>query len=154
MKKTIFTFGLLLMAAFTLNIFSQTGDQPQIGEGATMVFEKETHDYGKIEQHSNGIYEFVFTNTGSEELTITYAKGSCGCTVPDWPRESVAPGATGVIKVEYDTKRIGLFNKTVTITSNATNVNNGTSIIRIQGEILNPADEATPEKDPAGPVSE
>ncbi len=147
MKKAIFTFGLMLMAAFAINVSAQG---TAIG-GAEITFEKEVHDYGKIEQHANGECEFVFKNTGTSPLTISNAKGSCGCTVPQWPKEPIAPGASASIKVKYDTKRIGLINKSVTITSNATNSPN--AVVRIKGEILNPAAEATPEKAPAGPVN-
>ncbi len=148
MKKAIFTFGLMIMAAFAINVNAQ--DAAKIG-GPEITFEKEVHDYGKIEQHANGECEFVFKNTGTSPLTITNAKGSCGCTVPDWPREPIAPGASSAIKVKYDTKRIGLINKSVTITSDA--VNSPNAVVRIKGEILNPAAEATPEKAPAGPVN-
>ena len=148
MKKAIFTFGLMLMAAFAINVNAQ--DAPKIG-GAEITFTKEFHDYGKMEQHGNGECEFIFKNTGTAPLIIENAKGSCGCTVPEWPREPIAPGASGTLKVKYDTKRIGLINKSVTITSNATNSPN--AVVRIKGEILNPATEATPEKAPAGPVN-
>ena len=60
--------------------------------------------------------EFVFTNIGKEPLIISKAKGSCGCTVPEWPKEPIMSGETGVIKVNYDEKRIGSFNKSITIT--------------------------------------
>jgi hypothetical protein len=157
MKKAIFTFGLLVAAALTINVSAQggatgtsTSAAPAIA-GAEVTFEKEVHDYGKIEQHGDGTCEFKYTNTGSQPLIISNAKGSCGCTVPDWSREPLAPGESTVIKVKYDTKRIGLINKTVTITSNATNAPN--SVIRIKGEVLNPAAGATPEIAPAGPVT-
>jgi len=139
MKKAIFTFGLMLMATLAINIQAQ--GQPNLG-GAELKFEKEVHDYGKIEQHGNGECEFVFTNTGNEPLIISKAKGSCGCTVPVWPKDPIAPGASSSIKVKYDTKRIGLINKTITITSNASNAPN--AVIRIKGEILNPAAATTP----------
>lgn len=88
---------------------------------AEIKFEKETHDFGKIKQHSDATYHFKFTNTGKEPLIITDAKGSCDCTVPEWPKQPIRPGETATIKVKYDTKKVGLFNKTVTITSNARN---------------------------------
>lgn len=152
MKKFILTFGLLIIAGTGLNLIAQN-EQPKIGDGPTLVFKTEMHDYGKIDQHSDGVYEFEFTNTGSAPLVIEFAKGSCGCTVPLWPKEPIAPGASSKLKVEYDTKRIGEFSKTVTINSNATNVKDGISVIRIKGEVLNPA-EATPKKDAEGPVNE
>ena len=147
MKKAIFTFGLMLMATLAFNVNAQ---EATIG-GAEITFEKEVHDYGKIEQHANGECEFVFKNTGTVPLTIENAKGSCGCTVPEWPKTPIAPVDSASIKVKYDTKRIGLINKSVTITSNASNSPN--AVVRIKGEVLNPVTEATPVKDPAGPVN-
>ena len=97
-------------------------------------FEKEIHDFGTFEQHGNGLYEFKFTNTGDAPLIISNSKGSCGCTVPIWPKAPIAPGASDVIKVKYDTKRIGAFNKSVTITSNAKT--EATKVIRIKGKTL------------------
>jgi len=84
-----------------------------------MTFEKESYDYGTIKQAADGGCEFKFKNTGKEPLVISNARGSCGCTVPTWPKEPIMKGQTGVIKVHYDTKRVGAFTKTVTIESNA-----------------------------------
>ena len=112
-------------------------------------FEKEIHDFGTFEQNGNGTYEFKFTNTGEAPLIISNSKGSCGCTVPIWPKAPIAPGASDVIKVKYDTKRIGAFNKSVTITSNA--VTNPTQVIRIKGKTLAvDGTSTTPVKKPTG----
>ena len=89
--------------------------------GAKIEFETETIDYGTIENNADGNREFKFTNTGNSPLVISSAKGSCGCTVPTWPKEPIAPGKSSVIKVHYDTKRAGTFNKSVTLISNAVN---------------------------------
>ena len=153
MKKAILTFGMMLLAVMTFNVSAQVPGEPlekaiQVG-GAEISFEKEVHDYGVMEQNGNGQCEFVFTNTGTEPLLITNARGSCGCTVPDWPREPIAPGASSAIKVKYDTKRIGLINKSVTITSNG---ETSTKIIRIKGEVKAPAAGATPIKPVDGPA--
>jgi len=112
-------------------------------------FEKEIHDFGTFEQHGNGLYEFKFTNTGDAPLIISNSKGSCGCTVPIWPKAPIAPGASDVIKVKYDTKRIGAFNKSVTITSNSKTEN--TKVIRIKGKTLAAeGEQTTPVKKPVG----
>ena len=105
-------------------------------------------DYGKIENGSNGARKFVFKNNGKEPLIIKNAKGSCGCTVPSWPKEPIAPGKTGEIGVEYDTKREGVFTKTITLTTNA---DKAPVILTIKGEV-NPApkDAQTPEKKTTG----
>lgn len=107
--------------------------QDEVKSGASIEFDKETHDYGSVEYGGNGQCIFTFTNTGTESLLISNAKGSCGCTVPSWPKESIAPGETGEIAVKYDTKRPGAINKSVTITSNATN--SPTKVIRIKGTV-------------------
>ena len=154
MKKAILTFGMMFLAVMAFNVNAQATTAPtslaiQIG-GAEISFEKEVHDYGVMEQNGNGQCEFVFTNTGTEPLLITNARGSCGCTVPEWPREPIAPGASSAIKVKYDTKRIGLINKFVTITSNG---ETSTKIIRIKGEVKAPAAGATPIKPVDGPAT-
>lgn len=112
-------------------------------------FEKEIHDFGTFAQHGDGNYEFKFTNNGDAPLIISNAKGSCGCTVPVWPKEPINPGESNVIEVKYDTERIGPFNKSVTITSNA--LTNRTQIIRIKGKILaEDVTSSTPVKKPEG----
>jgi hypothetical protein len=93
-------------------------------------FEAETIDYGKIEKASNGERTFVFTNIGDQPLIIDRIKSSCGCTVPKKPEAPVMPGEKGEIKVSYDTKRVGGFSKSITITSNAKNT---VKVIKIKG---------------------
>ena len=85
----------------------------------TIEFETDVIDYGTVEYNGDGLREFAFTNTGKEPLIISRAKGSCGCTVPTWPKEPIMPGETGVFKVKYSTNRPGRFTKTITISSNA-----------------------------------
>jgi hypothetical protein len=107
-------------------------DTPKV-DGAGMLFENETIDYGTIPHGADGKREFVFVNNGNKPLIITAATGSCGCTVPSSPKEPIAPGARGVIGVKYDTNRNGAFQKTVTVTSNA---NEPSKVLTIKGNIL------------------
>lgn len=77
------------------------------------------HDFGKIKQNSTNNYSFKFTNTGDEPLIITGATGSCGCTVPNYPKEPIAPGKTATIDVEYKPgTQKGVQEKKVTVTAN------------------------------------
>lgn len=126
MKKLGLLFALLLAA--TTFVKAQA-----VGGGAEITFEKEIHDFGTLEQGGDATTEFVFKNTGSEALIISYAKGSCGCTVPEWPKQPIKPGETASIKVKYDSNRLGPINKSVTIESNA--ANEPTKVIRIKGNI-------------------
>lgn len=105
-------------------------------DGAKIEFETETIDYGTIENNADGNREFKFTNTGNAPLVITNAKGSCGCTVPTWPKEAIAPGESSVIKVHYATNRTGAFSKSVTLISNA--VNEPTKVLHIKGTVKPP----------------
>ena len=115
-------------------------------DGAGMVFENETIDYGTIPHNADGKREFVFVNNGNKPLTIESTQGSCGCTVPSKPDGAIAPGAKGVIGVKYATDRVGPFTKTVTIKSNATGQE--TKVVTIKGTILPdaPAEGAAPVK--------
>jgi hypothetical protein len=86
---------------------------------ATFQFEEERHDFGDIAEGTVAKHTFKFTNTGDAPLIIYNAQGSCGCTVPEWPREAIAPGATGEIKVSFNSAgRPGVNNKQVTLTAN------------------------------------
>ncbi|WP_394757840.1 DUF1573 domain-containing protein [Flavobacterium sp.] len=103
-------------------------------EGAGMVFENETIDYGTIAHNADGKREFVLTNNGNKPLIISNAQGSCGCTVPTTPKDPIAPGAKAVIGVKYATDRVGPFTKTVTVTSNAEGM--PSKILTIKGTVL------------------
>ena len=143
MKKILFSLIVMFGALATTNtLFAQTEVTPQVDNGAKIVFTKDTHDYGTVKNGADGTCTFEFKNTGNAPLIISNAKGSCGCTVPSWPKEPIAPGAKGVITVKYDTKRAGAINKSVTITSNA--VNEPNQIIRIKGNVLPAPEDGTP----------
>ncbi len=89
------------------------------GPKTSMAFPLMDHDFGKVPQGSENKYTFKFTNTGKIPLMISNAVGSCGCTVPDYPKEPVAPGAQGVINVVYKPgQQQGVQQKTVTVTAN------------------------------------
>ncbi len=100
--------------------------------GAKMTFEQTTVDYGDIEQNSDPLRVFNFVNDGDAPLIIKHAKGSCGCTVPRYPKEPIMPGESAVIEVRYDTKRIGPFNKSIRLT---TNVQEQPIMLYIKGKV-------------------
>ena len=129
MKKII--LGVLVACIAFLNTNAQ-----DTKKGAKIEFKKEVHDYGTIENGADGNCTFKFKNTGTEDLKISNCRASCGCTVPNWPREAIKPGQSGEIKVRYATNRTGLINKTITITSNA--VNSPNKVIRIAGTVKPP----------------
>ncbi|MEO9965074.1 MAG: DUF1573 domain-containing protein [Reichenbachiella sp.] len=83
------------------------------------AFSEESHDFGTINEGDVVEHVFEFTNTGDAPLIISSAAGSCGCTVPEWPKEPIGVGEKGEIKVKFNSrKKPGVQNKTVTITSN------------------------------------
>lgn len=134
MKKVIFTLSLMIIAMLGFNSFAQEGT-PVGGQtdGPVMTIDKELHDYGTVEYLGDGKCVFTITNTGNAPLIITLCKGSCGCTVPVWSKDPIAPGASTQITVKYDTSRPGPFNKQVTITSNA--VNTPSKVVKIKGTV-------------------
>lgn len=141
MKKALLSLGLMVCTVLSMNAQDQE-IQVENPNTAEISFEQETINYGEIEQGANGVREFKFTNTGKSPLIISNARGSCGCTVPTWPKEPIKPGESGVIKVKYDTKRVGPINKSVTITSNA---KTATKVLKIKGTVL--AAQTSPEKE-------
>ena len=98
------------------------------------IFEKEEHDFGILIDGEKVTYSFRFTNSGNAPLIISNAKGSCGCTVPNYPKEPIPPGASASIDVTFDSKgRKGKQSKAVTLTAN-TNPNR--KVIRINSEVI------------------
>ncbi|MFM1931823.1 MAG: hypothetical protein RL226_1126 [Bacteroidota bacterium] len=126
MKKAFYT--LLFIAGLGFGASAQS-----VTTGPVITLDKEVHDYGTIQKGANGQCQFTVTNTGTEPLIITSCKGSCGCTVPQCDKSPILPGNTSSIAVKYDTNRVGPINKSVTISSNATN--EPSKIIRIKGTV-------------------
>jgi hypothetical protein len=93
--------------------------QPLDVPATNVAFNEQTWDFGTVEQNTENLHIFAFTNTGTNPLIIENAEGSCGCTVPEYPREPIPPGGSGEIKVKYSPgQQIGQQNKTVSITAN------------------------------------
>jgi hypothetical protein len=155
MKKSILSLGFVICAFVAANAQSTT-ITPAVTPAATTVdnpnapdikFETELVDYGTIEHNADGNREFKFKNTGKEPLIITNCQGSCGCTVPTWPKEPIKPGGTAAIKVHYATDRVGAFEKTVTVNSNA---KTPVKVIKIKGVVKpDPAAATAPTATPA-----
>lgn len=100
---------------------AQTVTPPPAPTGPTtsIKFEESTFNFGTVKQGEKVTHVYKFKNTGDEPLTIKNAKGSCGCTVPEWPKEPIAPGAESEITVSFDSKgKSNKQTKTVTITAN------------------------------------
>ena len=105
-----------------------------IGGEPEFLFEREEHDFGTLIDGEKVSYSFRFKNSGNAPLIISNAKGSCGCTVPDWPKEPISPGEEGSIDVTFDSSgRAGKQTKTVTLSSNA---NPSTKYIKIISEVI------------------
>lgn len=154
MKNILF---ILLLSFFSSYVISQVEEvkpvetieisTDQDTNGPVMDFDTKTVDYGTIEQNSEPLRSISFTNTGGEPLVIKNARGSCGCTVPIWPKEPIMPGETNVIEVRYATNRLGNINKTIKIT---TNEGEDPHILKVVGKVLKPEDsEGVPSSQPS-----
>ena len=137
MKKLFFSFAFLVVAAMSAN-----AQNTAVQGGAKIEFSKETHDYGNIKYGGEPYCTFEFKNTGDQPLIISGAKGSCGCTVPEYSKEPVAPGKEGVITATFDSKgRPGNFTKTITVTHSG---EGGTEFLTIRGNVNKAAPVAAP----------
>ena len=159
MKKLLVT--VIAFLAISTSVFAQADEMKKgasyiLDEKGELVettapifnFEKETHSFGDIEEGPKVEYEFKFTNDGKEPLIISNVKASCGCTTPSWPKDPIMPGEEAAIKAIYNTsKRMGPFNKSITITSNAYTP---TKRLYIKGKVVKGGDlekeEMTPMK--------
>ncbi|WP_339838302.1 DUF1573 domain-containing protein [uncultured Maribacter sp.] len=155
MKKIVLIVGLVSMVAFTSckdnassKIKTDNVTEAAVRDEAAkavpvMSFEKAEHDFGTIEQGTPQETVFLFTNTGNAPLIITDAKSSCGCTVPNPPKDPIAPGETGELKVNFNGSGQNQVTKTITVTANT---EKGSELLRIKA-FVNPKGAA-----PLGPV--
>ena len=115
-----------------------TGEVVNDGPTATIKFEEEEFDFGTIQQGDIVEHTYAFTNTGEVPLIIENASASCGCTVPNWPKEPIAPGEKGEINVKFDSKgKKGVQNKQVTIRANT---NPNFTKVMLKGTVNTPED--------------
>lgn len=109
------------------------------GSNPIMTFENEIHDFGKITQGEIVSYSFWFTNTGGSDLVISNAQGSCGCTIPDYPKTAIKPGEKAKVDVKFESAgKSGLTKKTVTL---VTNCSPSTKVITITATVNVPEEE-------------
>jgi hypothetical protein len=136
---------IVLIAALVVSVMVVMAQEEKKADGPQITFKNTTHEYGDIAVGSDGSYSFHFTNTGTEPLILSKPRSSCGCTVPQWPKEPILPGEGNEIKVTYNTSKVGTFNKTVTVYSNAKD--NSAIILRIKGKVVPEPADALPEKE-------
>jgi len=126
MKKIILIATLLVNAV----VFAQDGPKIEFKD------KDNTIDYGKVtKEEDSGLRVFEFTNTGNQPLLIKDVKSSCGCTVPSFSKDPIMPGKTGKIEVKYNMNP-GPIRKTITVESNAVNVDEGRVALKIKGEVI------------------
>lgn len=142
MKKILFVAIVLINGA----VFAQSG--------AKIVFKDKdnTVDYGTVTKDTDdGIRKFEFTNTGDQPLIIKDVKSTCGCTVPSKPTSEIMPGKSDFITVKYNMNP-GPIRKTITVESNAINVEGGLVAIKIKGEVIIKQEVNLLEKKKASPM--
>jgi hypothetical protein len=157
MKKYLFVSAVAL-SAFMFSCNSETSETEVVDETTVVAPEVNTeealpttvvteltslsidrmeHDFGKIPDTAPVETSFVITNTGDKPLLVTNAQGSCGCTVPEYPKEPLAPGESRDMKISFNPNgKEGVNNKTVTITANT---EPATTIINIKSDVTKTA---------------
>jgi Protein of unknown function (DUF1573) len=141
-------FSMLFLLSFTETTLTTTNFKSSNNlkvSGSVFTLENKTIDYGTVNKNSRRDRKVKFTNTGDKPLKILSATTSCGCVEADFPSEKIYPGESDYIKVKYDTKRVGPFVKTVTITTNDVV---GTHTISLRGEVLQEEETSEPDIEP------
>lgn len=133
-------FYLFIPIIICLSCVSKTQTKKDVGinEFTSMTFKKELHDFGEIPKGKSVSVIFKFTNTGENPLLIKGVITGCSCTVPEWPKEIIAPHEKGEIKIVYDAKYPGRFNKTITVFYNS---KKSPQELTIKGEVPHPEKE-------------
>lgn len=125
MKGLLFgciVFALTASVSFAQGTFGNSGFKPEVKptEGGKLVWQKTEHDFKDVQHNVPAKVTFTFVNETGAPVVITNVKTSCGCTTPGWTKEPIAPGEKGEIKASYNAKKVGIFNKSVTVYTNNT----------------------------------
>jgi hypothetical protein len=110
-----------MVAALFLAACGENPEEQARKKGQEIFFQETVHNYGDIAEDSDGTWSFRFMNLGKEAIVINRVRSTCGCTIPDWPREPIEPGSEGSITVKYNTAQTGSFTKSVFVYSTAVN---------------------------------
>ncbi|MBK5212994.1 MAG: DUF1573 domain-containing protein [Flavobacteriaceae bacterium] len=157
MKKSILIVAILSVFAFSSckdnaadkvnedNVATAEARDADSGKFPTIVFEENEFDFGTIDQGTPVEHVFKFKNTGEAPLMIVNAKSSCGCTIPEYTKDPVAPGAEGQLLVKFNGSGQNQVSKTVTLT---TNTKAGTEALTIKAFVTPKAGGAAPIKTP------
>ena len=113
MKNLLLAFCLFAIVPVAQAQENTTPKEPT--EASYAKFDHTVHNFGIVEYNGDGTCEFKFTNTGDKTIVIKNVRTSCGCTTPDYSKDPIPPGETGVVKAKYDTKREGQFTKSLTV---------------------------------------
>jgi hypothetical protein len=159
MKKTILSIALLAFFAGAANaqnhleVHDHGHDHGAVSDKATQTkapttltpenvsFKADVYDFGTIPEGPSAEHVFTFTNTGKEPIVIERVQPSCGCTAPDWTKEPIAPGKTGMVKATYGTQgRPGHFEKNMTVFTNA-----GTKMVTFKGSVEKAPETSVPQ---------
>lgn len=127
--KNLSSWLVILVITGFMSVQAQDAAKPVSG----ISWKTNTIDLGKIEQSKPVTVEFEFTNPSMVPLIIMSVRPSCGCTAADYPKESVAPGKSAIIKITYNAASSGAFTKSISVTTNATEAN---STLIIKGEVI------------------
>ncbi|MDP5076940.1 MAG: DUF1573 domain-containing protein [Nonlabens sp.] len=123
------------------NLAAVANNEQTMGDFPKMTFEQSVYDFGTVAEGTEVVHEFKFKNTGKSALIVVNATGSCGCTVPTWSKDPIAPGEEGTMLVKFNTNgKPNAQTKTVTIKANT---ESGTETITIKGNVTPKAQPAT-----------
>lgn len=157
MKKSVLIVAILSVFAFSSckdnaadkvndeNVATAAERDAESGKFPTMTFEAGQFDFGTIDQGTNVEHVFKFKNTGDAPLMIVNAKSSCGCTIPEYTKEPVAPGSEGQLLVKFNGSGQNQVSKTVTLT---TNTKSGSETLTIKAFVTPKTGAAAPIKTP------
>jgi len=126
---------ILIFGICESSVFSQSDNQKNAGSNPApgIIFSEKEYDFGTIKSGSEAVHYFVFSNTGNTPAVILNVRASCGCMASEWPKAPVGPGMKDSLRIEYNTKIKGTFNKTINIQSNAADA---LVELRIKGNVV------------------
>jgi len=132
MKKQMILLSAMLLVT-VVPFFTQASEVSDLAYLAKFSWEKSIHDFGQVAKDVPITSTFEFTNNGNAPLVIISALASCGCTAAEYTKGEVMPGEKGMVTATYNAAKIGIFNKTITVSANT---EGNPIVLTIKGEVI------------------
>lgn len=112
---------LILIPVLLVNSCMHSSSDQHNNLNTSISFDENSYDFGSLKMDARVSHDFRIYNAGKHALLIQNISTSCGCTVPEWPKEPIKKGESKPINVTFEADHPGVFRKSIIVFYNGLN---------------------------------